>query len=223
AGVPHCMVLDGGETMAALAIQPDGLPVQVADPQQAAYVIYTSGSTGVPKGVVVPHAGLVSLGAAMMERLAITPDSRVLQFSSSGFDASVMDQLMAFYAGAALVVPAAQQLLGTDLAELLEWQAVSHALIPPAALATLPHGEFPRLQTLVVGGDACPAALAARWSQGRRMINAYGPTEITICASMSAPMDAKEPPSIGQPVWNTRMYVLDDCLRPVPPGVAGEL
>ena len=223
AGVPHCMALDGGETMAALAIQPDGLPAQAADPQQAAYVIYTSGSTGVPKGVVVPHAGLGSLGAAMMERLAITPDSRVLQFSSSGFDASVMDQLMAFHAGAALVVPAAQQLLGTDLADLLERQAVSHALIPPAALATLPPGEFPNLQTLVVGGDACPAALAARWSQGRRMVNAYGPTEITICASMSAPMDATEPPSIGRPVWNTRMYVLDDSLRPVPPGVAGEL
>ncbi|MBT2335408.1 amino acid adenylation domain-containing protein [Variovorax paradoxus] len=223
AGVPHCLVLDGDEAVAALAIQSDTPPTQTADPQDAAYVIYTSGSTGVPKGVVVPHAGLGSLGAAMTERLAITPDSRVLQFSSSGFDASVMDQLMAFHAGAALVVPAAQQLLGTDLAELLERQAVSHALIPPAALATLPYGEFPHLQTLVVGGDACPAALAARWSQGRRMVNAYGPTEITICASMSAPMNAKEPPSIGQPIWNTRMYVLDDSLRPVPPGVAGEL
>jgi nonribosomal peptide synthetase DhbF len=225
AGVPHCLVLDSDETVAALAIQSDARPVpaQAVRPQDAAYIIYTSGSTGVPKGVVVPHAGLSSLGTAMAERLAITPDSRVLQFSSSGFDASVMDQLMAFHAGAALVVPAAQQLLGTDLADLLETQAVSHALIPPAALATLPHGEFPHLQTLVVGGDACSAALAARWSPGRRMINAYGPTEITICASMSAPMNAEEQPSIGQPIWNTRMYVLDDALQPVPPGVAGEL
>ncbi|SCX40487.1 non-ribosomal peptide synthetase [Variovorax sp. EL159] len=225
AGVPHCVALDSDETVAALAIQSDAplAPAQPVDPQSAAYVIYTSGSTGVPKGVVVPHAGLSSLGTAMAERLAIGHDSRVLQFSSCGFDASVMDELMAFHAGAALVVPAAQQLLGPDLADLLERQAVSHALIPPAALSTLPPGEFPHLQTLVVGGDACPAALAARWSQGRRMVNAYGPTEITICASMSAPMTGEAQPSIGQPIWNTRMYVLDDNLQPVPPGVAGEL
>ncbi|MGO4605776.1 amino acid adenylation domain-containing protein [Variovorax sp. 2RAF20] len=225
AGIAHCLALDSDETVAALAIQPDAAPAhaRAAEPQDAAYVIYTSGSTGMPKGVVVPHAGLSSLGAAMAQRFAIDPDSRVLQFSSSGFDASVMDLLMAFHAGAALVLPGAQQLLGPELADLLHRQAVSHALIPPAALATLPYGEFPHLQTLVVGGDACPAALAARWSQGRRMINAYGPTEITICASMSAPMNAEEPPSIGRPVWNTRLYVLDDSLQPVPPGVAGEL
>ncbi|EJL76368.1 amino acid adenylation enzyme/thioester reductase family protein, partial [Variovorax sp. CF313] len=225
AGIAHCLALDSDETVAALAIQPDAAPAhaRAAEPQDAAYVIYTSGSTGMPKGVVVPHAGLSSLGAAMAQRFAIGPDSRVLQFSSSGFDASVMDLLMAFHAGAALVLPGAQQLLGPELADLLHRQAVSHALIPPAALATLPYGEFPHLQTLVVGGDACPAALAARWSQGRRMINAYGPTEITICASMSAPLNAEEPPSIGRPVWNTRLYVLDDSLQPVPPGVAGEL
>ncbi|SFP91354.1 non-ribosomal peptide synthetase [Variovorax sp. 770b2] len=223
AGVPRCIALDCDSMVAALAIQSDAPLAQAADPQDAAYIIYTSGSTGVPKGVVVPHAGLGSLGTAMAERLAIDHDSRVLQFSSSGFDASVMDQLMAFRAGAALVVPGPEQLLGTDLADLLERQAVSHALIPPAALATLPHGEFPHLQTLVVGGDACSAALAAKWSEGRRMVNAYGPTEITICASMSAPMSAEELPSIGQPIWNTRMYVLDSALQPVPPGVAGEL
>ena len=225
AGISHCLPLDSAETAAAVAAQPNDAPVhaQPVHPQDAAYVIYTSGSTGVPKGVVVPHAGLNSLGTSMAERLAIGPDSRVLQFSSSGFDASVMDQLMAFHAGAALVVPAAAQLLGTDLAELIASREISHALIPPAALATVPHGEFPHLQTLVVGGEACPAELAARWSQGRRMVNAYGPTEITICASMSEPMSAEAPPSIGRPVWNTRMYVLDDNLQPVPPGVAGEL
>ncbi|MET3496379.1 non-ribosomal peptide synthetase [Variovorax boronicumulans] len=223
AGVPRCIALDSDSTVAALAIQSDAPLAQKSNAQDAAYVIYTSGSTGVPKGVVVPHAGLSSLGTAMAERLAIGHDSRVLQFSSSGFDASVMDQLMAFHAGAALVVPGAQQLLGSDLAEMMERQAVSHALIPPAALATLPHGEFPHLRTLVVGGDACPAALAAKWSRGRRMVNAYGPTEITICASMSTPMTADASPSIGQPIWNTRMYVLDSALQPVPPGVAGEL
>ncbi|WP_269465487.1 thioester reductase domain-containing protein [Collimonas arenae] len=79
------------------------------------------------------------------------------------------------------------------------------------------------MHTLVVGGDVCPPALAAQWSQGRYMINAYGPTEITICASLSSPMSGDELPSIGRPVWNTRMYVLDHNLQPVPAGVTGEL
>ncbi|MBB4222732.1 non-ribosomal peptide synthetase [Variovorax guangxiensis] len=225
AGIARCLALDSDETVTALAIQSDGPVAQprAADPRDAAYVIYTSGSTGKPKGVVVPHQGLSSLGASMAQRFAIDHGSRVLQFSSSGFDASVMDLLMAFHAGAALVVPSAQQVLGAELGALIERLAVSHALIPPAALATLPEGEYPYLRTVVVGGDACSAELAARWSRGRRMVNAYGPTEITICASTSAPMNGDEPPTIGTPVWNTRVYVLDDALQPVPPGVAGEL
>ncbi|MEO6921134.1 MAG: amino acid adenylation domain-containing protein [Collimonas sp.] len=226
--VPHRLLLDSDVTVAMLAIQSDSNLGESGqgrsfNPQDAAYIIYTSGSTGIPKGVVVPHAGLNSLAVALLERLAIGPSSRVLQFSSSGFDASIMDQLMAFAAGAALVVPAARQLLGSDLATVLEQHTVSHALIPPAALATLPDQAFPHLHTLVVGGDVCPPALAARWSQGRYMINAYGPTEITICASLSSPLNDFEQPSIGRPVWNTQMYVLDGSLQPVPAGVAGDL
>ncbi|MGN8084369.1 AMP-binding protein, partial [Variovorax sp. 22077] len=188
-----------------------------------AYVIYTSGSTGRPKGVMVSHTGLNSLGTSMTQRFVIGRSARVLQFSSSGFDASVMDLLMAFHAGATLVLSEPHRLLGIELAQLLNQQAISHALIPPAALATLPDGKYPHLQTVVVGGDACPDELAARWSKGRRMINAYGPTEITICASMSTPMNGQERPPIGRPIWNTQVYVLDAALQPVPAGVSGEL
>jgi nonribosomal peptide synthetase DhbF len=220
--------LDSDVTVATLAIQSDDNLGTVGrgrsfELQDIAYIIYTSGSTGVPKGVLVPHAGLSSLAVSLAERLDIDASSRVLQFSSCGFDASIMDQLMAFAAGAALVVPAAQQLLGDDLAAVLSRQAISHALIPPAALGTLATSDFPHLHTLVVGGDVCPSVLAARWSQGRSMINAYGPTEITICASLSSPLNDFEPPPIGRPVWNTQMYVLDGSLQPVPVGVAGEL
>ncbi|WCM89255.1 non-ribosomal peptide synthetase [Acidovorax sp. NCPPB 3576] len=229
-GVAHCLALDSDLAVAALAIQSDSRPGRpgavrphVPHAQDAAYLIYTSGSTGTPKGVVVPHAGLHSLAASMAERMGIAPDSRVLQFSSSGFDASVMDQLMAFYVGAALVVPGPAPWLGDDLAQGLIRQSISHALIPPAALASVPPGEFPALRTLVVGGDVCPPALAAQWATGRRMINAYGPTEITICASLSEAMQADAVPSIGRPVHNTQMYVLDSGLQPVPVGVTGEL
>nr|WP_248782875.1 non-ribosomal peptide synthetase [Streptomyces varsoviensis] len=188
-----------------------------------AYVIYTSGSTGRPKGVVVTHAGLTSLGATQRERLAIDADSRVLQLSSPSFDAAVMELLMAFPAGAALVVPPAGPLAGEELADILDDRRITHALIPPTVLGSVPERALPHFRTLVVGAEACPAELVARWSPGRRMVNAYGPTEATVAATISAPVHGPALPPIGGPVANTRVYVLDAALQPVAPGVAGEL
>ena len=222
------LVLDHPNTIALLARQPDTNPrdqdrTAPLTPVNSAYVIYTSGSTGTPKAVVVTHLGIMSLAGAQIERLGITSDSRVLQFSSSSFDASMMELLMAFPAGAALVVPQAGLLAGEILAETLTRHAVSHALIPPAVLAGMPTVGLEQFGTLIVGGDACPPDLVARWSEGRRMVNAYGPTETTICATMSMPLSGDADPSIGRPIWNTQVYVLDDGLQPVPVGVTGEL
>ena len=224
---PHLLLDDAG-TITALGRYSDANPGDAErtaplSPENPAYVIYTSGSTGRPKGVVVPHLGIPSLVASQVERFAITPEARVLQFSSASFDASIMDVLMALPVGAALVVPPPRPLLGDDLAEALTRYEVSHALIPPAALATVPAGAFEQFRTLIVGGDACPADLVGRWSAGRRMVNAYGPTETTICATMSMPLSGAAVPSIGRPIRNARVYVLDDGLQPVPVGVAGEL
>jgi amino acid adenylation domain-containing protein/thioester reductase-like protein len=227
-GETPCLLLDDDATVAALNRQPDGNPgdaerVAPLSPDNPAYVIYTSGSTGKPKAVVVTHRGIPSLVASQIERFAITPEARILQLSSVSFDASIMDVLMALPVGAALVVPPPGPLLGDDLAAALVRYEVSHALIPPAALATVPSGAFEQFRTLIVGGDACPADLVGRWSVGRRMVNAYGPTETTICATMSMPLAGAGVPPIGRPIRNARVYVLDDGLQPVPAGVAGEL
>ncbi|WP_218952292.1 non-ribosomal peptide synthetase, partial [Amycolatopsis anabasis] len=192
-------------------------------PGSPAYAIYTSGSTGKPKAVVVTHAGIASFAAAEVERFAAGPDSRVLQFSSPSFDASVLELCLAWAAGAALVVPeAAGPLTGEALAAVLREHRVTHALIPPAALAGVPAANLPAFGTLIVGGEACPADLVNRWAPGRRMVNAYGPTEATVAATISAPLAPGAPP-IGTPIPNTRAYVLDSALSPVPPGVTGEL
>ncbi|WP_197716708.1 non-ribosomal peptide synthetase [Methylocaldum marinum] len=230
-GLPEAMpriILDRTETAEALALAPDTNPgdaerILPLSPHHAAYVIYTSGSTGTPKGVVVPHAGMPNLAEALIEHFGITSESRILQFASFSFDASVMELLMTFPAGAALVVPPPGALVGEILADTLKRHAVSHALIPPAVLAGLPPDCFEDFRTLIVGGDACPPDLIARWSEGRRMINAYGPTEATICATLSQDLSGAVMPSLGRPIRNTRIYVLDRALQPVPAGITGEI
>ncbi|OXM62111.1 non-ribosomal peptide synthetase [Amycolatopsis vastitatis] len=197
-------------------------PVPVR-PEHPAYVIYTSGSTGRPKGVVVTHAGLAGFAAAEAEHLRVTEGDRVLAYSSPSFDAAVLELCLALPSGAALVVVPPEPLLGEPLAEFLAAHRITHTLIPPAALTTVPATELPDLRTLVVGGDACPPELVDRWAPGRRMINAYGPTESTVVATWSEPLVPGTPPPIGRPIPNTRVYVLDAALAPVPVGVAGEL
>jgi amino acid adenylation domain-containing protein len=226
------VLVDDEATIRAINAMPDRAPadadrtapVRLAQP---AYVIYTSGSTGRPKGVVVSHEGLASFSAAAVDRYAVRPGDRVLEFSSPSFDASVLELCISLPAGAALVVPPPGPLLGQQLADVLTRQAVTHALIPPAALATVPAREaasgLPDFRTVIVGGDACPEELAARWAPGRRMINSYGPTEATVVSTWSDPLSPGRAAPIGRPIWNTRVYVLDHALCPVPVGEPGEL
>jgi len=214
----NLVVLDGSE---------DGLPATPVSrdvrPENPAYVIYTSGSTGTPKGVVVTHAGLASFSGAEIDHFDVREGDRVLQFASPSFDASVLELCMALPAGAALVVPPPGPLLGEHLAAVLAERGVTHALIPPVAMATVPDVPLPAFRTLVVGGEACTAELVDRWAPGRRMVNAYGPTEATVVTSWSDPLEPGGTPPIGRPIRNTRVHVLGPDLRPVPIGAAGEL
>jgi amino acid adenylation domain-containing protein/non-ribosomal peptide synthase protein (TIGR01720 family) len=192
-----------------------------------AYVIYTSGSTGTPKGVVVTHRGLAGFATAAVERYAVGPGDRVLQFASPSFDASVLELCVSLLSGAALVTGEEGPLVGERLAEVLAGRRISHTLIPPAALATVAPetaGALPHLRTLIVGAEACPSDLVERWAPGRRMINSYGPTEATVVATWTGPLSpGGDAPPIGRPAGAARVYVLDAALRPVPPGVTGEL
>ncbi|MEN3614529.1 amino acid adenylation domain-containing protein [Plantactinospora sp. ZYX-F-223] len=206
----------------------DPAATAVADPVvpgQAGYLVYTSGSTGRPKGVVVSHAGIASLAEALVRRFALTADSRILQLSSPGFDISVAELCMAFGSGGTLVIPPPGPLAGAALGAVLNERRVTCALLPPAVLASVPPGDYPWLRTLCVGADVCPPDLVTAWaSPDRRFRNAYGPTESTVAATISEPLSAGTgAPPIGRPIVNTRVYVLDARLHPVPVGVPGEL
>ncbi|MFE7838953.1 amino acid adenylation domain-containing protein [Streptomyces sp. NPDC057474] len=193
-------------------------------PQHPAYVIYTSGSTGLPKGVVVPHRAAAATIPAQAATFGLGPHSRVLNFASISFDAALWELTSALLTGAGLVLAPADDLLpGPALARLVRDRGVTLLALPPSALPALPEGALPPGTDLIVAGDTTAADQSARFAPGRRMVNAYGLTETTVCATMSAPVAGAVVPPIGRPVDHARVYVLDERLRPVPPGVTGEI
>ncbi|MFB2983014.1 amino acid adenylation domain-containing protein [Microseira sp. BLCC-F43] len=193
-------------------------------PENLAYVIYTSGSTGNPKGVPIAHRGLCNLAIVEIELFDVQPNSRVLQFASFSFDASIWEIVMALGAGATLCLATSESLQpGQPLLRLLQEQRITHVNLVPSALAALPTQDLPALQNIVVGGEPCPANLVAQWAVGRRFFNAYGPTESTVCATVAQCFESTLAPPIGRPINNSQIYILDRYLQPVPIGVPGEL
>ncbi|MEU1025339.1 non-ribosomal peptide synthetase, partial [Streptomyces sp. NPDC005904] len=198
-------------------------PAPTAD--DLAYVLFTSGSTGVPKGVAVEHRALLNLTRAVRPAFPVTADDRVLQFVSFGFDVAVSDLFFPWVAGAELHIARDDERLGDALFARLRDSRITYVFLPPSAAMLLPDikGRLPHLRTLAVGGEACPAELVERLSEpGRRIVNAYGPSEATVYAT-TADLEPGEPVVIGHPVPGARVHVLDAHLRTVPTGVSGEV
>mgnify|MGYP000206041046 CR=1 FL=1 len=192
--------------------------------QDLAYVIYTSGSTGRPKGVLLEHLGLANLAHLMARAFGVEPASRQLLFASSSFDASVAEIFTALCAGACLCLAPKMALIpGSALVDTLRRHAITVLTVPPSVLALLRPDDLPALRTVVTAGEACSIELARRWCGRVRMFNAYGPTEATVCATMTLLRPDLERISIGGPNPNMRVHVLDARLQPVPVGVPGEL
>ena len=208
----------------AIDVESDADPITKAAHDSLAYVIYTSGSTGEPKGVMLEHHGLCNVSAEQIRRFGVGPGSRVLQFSSMNFDASVFDIVMALTSGATLVVASRDAIQpGPPLAKLLREQAITILTIPPSSLNVLPQVELPDLTILSVAGEPCSAQLVARWAEGRRVFNLYGPTECTIWTTIEQCATDGHTPPIGRPIGNAQVYVLDQHGTPVDIGESGEL
>jgi amino acid adenylation domain-containing protein len=196
-------------------------------PDALAYVIYTSGSTGQPKGVGLPHRGLIALLTFTQEQMQIGPGDRVLQFASFSFDASLWEMLVALVSGATLVLGTSDELMpGPSLHALMRMQGVTIALLSPSVLQILPATDLPALRVMIAGTEKLTAAIIARWkTPGRRFFNAYGPTEATIYQLIWEAPDGPLPenPPIGTPTPGVQVFLLDDDLKPVEKGATGEL
>ncbi|WP_025718553.1 non-ribosomal peptide synthetase [Paenibacillus sp. 1-18] len=188
-----------------------------------AYVIYTSGSTGNPKGTLIEHAGLVTLIPYLVEKFGISPDSRVMQFASISFDASVYEWVGTLTVGGTLVVLSDKELPPyADISDVLEEKNINIAMLTPSVLRTMKQRDLPELRTIVSAGEPCTSDIVDYWGKGRLYVNAYGPTEVTVICSTSVCKPGKGI-TIGKPVYNKRLFVLNSFGNPVPVGVPGEL
>ncbi|MCY1078719.1 non-ribosomal peptide synthetase [Archangium lansingense] len=207
-----------------LQAQPTTRPATAASADTLAYVIYTSGSTGRPKGTLLAHRGLCNTALAAAKYHRFHAGSRILQFASFGFDASVCEVFSSLLAGASLfLAPREQMLPGAPLRSLLQRHRITAATFTPSVLAQLEPEELP-LEVVISVGEACSPELVRRWGERLCLLNAYGPTEATVCATITRePLRPGDVPSIGQPWDNVEVYILDEQLRPVPAGIPGEL
>lgn len=191
--------------------------------QSIAYIMYTSGTTGSFKGVMVKHVSLINLIYAQINTLPIDSSTRILQFASIAFDASIWEIFATFMSGATLCIPSEEQVLvGKNLSKTLNQFRISMVTLPPSILQTITPEEPLFLKTIITAGESCSKELAKKWVRHVHLINAYGPTETTVCATMGVIKQQGEV-TIGRPIANTKVYILDDRLNLTPIGVVGEL
>jgi amino acid adenylation domain-containing protein/thioester reductase-like protein len=190
-----------------------------------AYIVFTSGSTGKPKGVMINHIGISFLAFFQAKKFNIDQSSVVLQFSPLSFDAFVSEVWTSLTSKSTLFIPDKDQhLFGKTLSEIIKNNNITVITLPPSILATLSIEEPCTLETLVVAGEACSKDLIKPWLKKIPLvINAYGPSEVTVCATMNKVTNSQFVRNIGLPLEYVKLYILNEYLQPVPESVPGEL
>ncbi|MEU3606827.1 amino acid adenylation domain-containing protein [Streptomyces sp. NPDC035033] len=220
------LALDDPRVRAAVAEAPDGAPGARPGPADAAYVIFTSGSTGRPKGVVVEHGALTNLLLGMGALVPTGPEDALLAVTTIAFDIAALELFLPLTSGARVVLaPEETVSRPAAVAELIRRTGVTVVQATPSWWEMVAAHDLEALRGLrmLVGGEPLPGPLADRLrGTGRQVLDVYGPTETTIW-STAADLTDRTDTVIGRPIRNTRVYVLDAELRPVPPGTLGEL
>ncbi|MDG4797010.1 non-ribosomal peptide synthetase [Micromonospora sp. WMMD1082] len=191
------------------------------------YVLYTAGSTGRPKGVLIEHGALSNFVSWMTGVFELGPGDQMLQYAAVNFDLAEGEIFSALTSGATLVLaPESLRSDPSSLSGLIEAEGITYLGAPPAVLSLIPPADHPLLRKILVGGEALPGDLVNRWrAPGRRFVNGYGPTEITIGCSyyVCEHREWRGQPPIGRAMPNRFVYVLDRFDQPTPIGVPGEI
>lgn len=200
---------------------------QPSKPTDLAYVIYTSGTTGKPKGTMLEHKGIANLQSFFQNSFGVTAQDRIGLFASMSFDASVWEMFMALLSGASLYILSKQTIHDfVTFENYLSENELTIITLPPTYLTHLTPERITSLRIMITAGSSASAPLVNKWKDKLRYINAYGPTETSICATTwEAP--AHEFPvqsvPIGKPIQNTHIYIVGEDLQPLPIGSEGEL
>ncbi|PIG85889.1 hypothetical protein AARAC_001783 [Aspergillus arachidicola] len=204
-------------------IQPLSPLATGARPNDPLYVVFTSGSTGQPKGVIVEHASYVTSVLSTRQSLGIGATSRALQFASHAFDASIYEYLAPLLSGGCVCVPSEEERTG-DLSGVFTRYNVDWALITPSAATLITPEDVPGLHTLVLGGEPMTQNHVDIWSHRVRLINAYGPSECAVVATLAEVKSGSHPAIIGHP-HGVHAWVVDQWNpnRLLPIGGIGEL
>ncbi|WP_187652384.1 AMP-binding protein, partial [Xenorhabdus sp. TS4] len=195
----------------------------VNNPADLAYIIYTSGTTGQPKGVMIAHKNVAHLVAAQAELFDITKRKKTLMFAAYVFDASVSELFLSLLNGLTVYLCSETERNAPAVAHLIQREGIELATLPPAMLKILIGTELPSLQLLVTAGESPSADFLDYFSYHSGVLNAYGPTEVTVCASGKHYQHGEAASNIGKAINNVRLYVLDSHNNLSPIGASGEL